>query len=207
MKTKNTIIALDILKIFACLSVIMNHVIEFIKDDANHSISGALFYSLNFSLYKSAVPIFIMITGVLLLRKERSYQEIGKKIVRVFIPLFCLSLLIYTKETTSFSLWQFLLLFLKDPIKVPYWYLYMLIPIYLMTPFIQKMIQNFKKIDYLVFSTIVLLLPSLLNLISVYTPITFSQSFFMAYTIYIKLKFKRKWSILVLVSFSLVLFY
>ena len=182
MKKEKRLYSLDFLKIFACLCVIMNHVIEFIKDYANHSFSGALFYSVNFSIYKCAVPIFIMTTGVLLLRKKISYREMVKKIIRIFIPLLILSFIIYIKENqTTFSFYTFLELFFKDPIKVPYWYLYMLIVLYLMVPFIQKMIQEFKDNDYKYFIFMVLLLPGLLNIISVYSPISFSQSFFMAW--------------------------
>lgn len=50
-----------------------------------------------------------------------------------------------------------------------------------MVPFIQKMIQEFKDNDYKYFIFMVLLLPGLLNIISVYSPISFSQSFFMAW--------------------------
>lgn len=158
MKKEKRLYSLDFLKIFACLCVIMNHVIEFIKDYANHSFSGALFYSVNFSIYKCAVPIFIMTTGVLLLRKKISYREMVKKIIRIFIPLLILSFIIYIKENqTTFSFYTFLELFFKDPIKVPYWYLYMLMVLYLMVPFIQKMIQEFKDNDYKYFIFMVLL--------------------------------------------------
>lgn len=183
MRSKERFYYLDILKIIACLCVIMNHAIELIKEYANHSFSGALFYSVNYSIYKVAVPIFIMITGVLLLGREDSYRDMLKKIFRIMVPLLLLSLYLYIKENTlaKFSMLSFLKTFLKDPIRVPYWYLYMLIPLYLMTPFIQKMIKNFKKQDVIYFLLVVLLIPSLLNILSVYCSIQISNSFYMAW--------------------------
>lgn len=125
----------------------MNHAIELMKNYANNSFRGALFYSVNYGIYKTAVPIFIMITGVLLLKRKNTYKDVFKRIWRVFVPLFLLSLLLYIKENTftNFSFSLFLQHFLKDPIVQPYWYLYMLISLYLMTPFIQKMVKNFEK--------------------------------------------------------------
>ena len=161
---------LDILKIGACLLVILNHIIFFLNDYLFTNTS-ALFYSFSYSIYKVAVPIFIMISGALLLKKERNYKYILKKIIRIVIPLIIISYYIAVKENiiNYNEIFKFLLLILKDPIKIPYWYLYMLISLYLVTPFLYKMIKNFKDKDYKIFFIIILLIPTILKTLSILT--------------------------------------
>ncbi len=182
MKETKRYCDLDIIKICACFLVIFNHVMFFMDDYAGSNTLGAIFYSLHYGLYKIAVPLFIMVTGALLLGKKSSYKDIGRKIFRIFVPLFFISLILYLKETETnqISFVTFLLSFLKDPIKTPYWYLYMLIGLYLVTPFLQKMLCQFKEKDYHFFYLIFLILPGILNLCSIYFNISFSSSFFRA---------------------------
>ena len=62
---------------------------------------------------------------------------------------------------------------------IPYWswYLYAMISLYLMTPFLQKMLKNFNNKDYFVFIGLFLFLPSFLKFVSAILPVLFAVFF------------------------------
>ena len=90
-----------------------------------------------------------------------------KKILyRLFLPLVVFSFLIYFKRCPIFSIsnfGSFLNEFLNGRILGSYWFIYVLMGLYLATPFLQKMCKNLDKHDYkiiLIYSVIVMsLLP------------------------------------------------
>lgn len=161
---KNRILWLDILKIIACFLVVVNHTGSYVLDDNYNNIT-VIFYCLNFAICKMAVPIFLMVTGSLLLKKQFEYKYILKKIVRILIPLIAISFVLYYKANGLNAL-AFAKSFLEEPIVYPYWYLYMLISLYLITPLIQKMLKNFCDKDYIYLFTICLIIPSILSVIT-----------------------------------------
>ncbi len=165
---KNEIIYLDILKIFACFMVIINHTNGFILE--HKTFANVTFYCMTFSLCKVGVGLFLMITGGLVLNKSYSYKKILKCIFRVFVPIFSLSLIFYIRDTGlhNMSIIQFLKSILVNPYILPYWYIYALIGVYLALPFIQKMIKNFTKQDYIVFIFTFLIVPTLINFLKNY---------------------------------------
>ena len=81
MITKKEIIYLDILKIFACFMVIINHTNGLILE--NKTFANTTFYCIMFSICKVAVPLFLMITGALILNRNYSYKKVLKCIFRV----------------------------------------------------------------------------------------------------------------------------
>ncbi len=182
IKEKTRYYWLDILKILACFFVIINHVGGYVLTGSGNNIGTNLFYSVNFAICKMGVPLFIMISGYLLLTRNSSFKDMLKKIYRIVIPLILLSLaywIMYNGDSSKSLLSFFPALFSKS-IILPYWYLYMLIGLYLVTPFIQKMVKNFKLVDYRAFIIICLLIPSCLPIISEYLPISFNVNFTIA---------------------------
>ena len=63
METKNRYIWLDIIKILACFFVIINHFHGQIFYYAGNTPQVALFDSAIFAICKSAVPLFVMVSG------------------------------------------------------------------------------------------------------------------------------------------------
>ena len=61
---------IDILKIIACFCVIVNHTGLVLLEYTNYKNIPVLVYSIMFSICKIGAPIFIMVTGYLLLRKK-----------------------------------------------------------------------------------------------------------------------------------------
>lgn len=171
MKKSKRYIWLDIIKIIACLCVITNHIGSYILEYTNYSKIAVIFYCFQFCLCKIGVPLFLMTTGYLLLTNsnndEFKFKDIFKRIFRIIVPLIGIQLLIFIKNTgiSNFSLLAFIKGFLHEPFIISYWYLYMLIGLYLITPFIKKMINSFNIQDYKIFIIIFLIIPSLLTIL------------------------------------------
>ena len=165
---------LDILKIIACLCVIANHSGGVILSYTNYSQSAVIFYCIQFALCKIGVPLFIMVSGYLFLKSEKgndfSYKIILKRIFRIFVPLFMISLLLAIKNNgiNNFNLLLFIKDFISEPYVIVYWYLYMLIGLYIVTPFVKKMINKFQNIDYKFFIILFLIVPAIISLVNIY---------------------------------------
>lgn len=179
--TKN-IVYINILRLIACFLVIVNHTHGFMLNYANSFLETA-FYCLGFSFCKIGVLLFLMITGILLLDKEYGYKKVLKCIIRVLIPLIVVSFALYLKDVgvKNINIFNFLRDFINTPYVLPFWYLYLLMGLYLVIPFIQKMLKNFKNIDYLYFIIVFLLVPSLLSLFSIYFNFKYSFYFTLAF--------------------------
>ena len=159
---KNKVIYLEILRILACFLVIINHTIGYIEVSSQ---IGIMFKYMLFMFAKIAVPIFFMISGYLLLRKDYSYKDIfTKKIPRILVPLIVCSLYYYLKSVDKFSLFEFCKSIVMQPQITAYWYLYSLIALYLITPFLRKMIVNFKDKDFIIFGSIILVFQGVIPL-------------------------------------------
>lgn len=171
---KKRIFYLDLLKIVACFLVIVNHCIGTIYDFSNSKFTN-IFYCVNFSICKMAVPLFIMTTGALLLKKQDTYITTFKRILRVLIPLLIMSFILYFKD---YGFTNFITSFMSKPIIYPYWYLYMLISLYLVTPLLQKMLNNFKNKDYIYLILITLIIPVIIEMISKLFGINISNMFY-----------------------------
>lgn len=180
-KNKDNIMYINILRIVSCLMVIINHTHGILLE--NNTTSNSIFYMLGFSLCKIGVPLFLMITGTLLLDKNYDYKKILKCIFRVLVPVIGLSFVFYIKDVGFNNI--NLIIFFKDiimsPYIIPYWYIYALIGIYLTIPFLQKMIKNFKDRDYYIFILLFLIIPSLLALLKTYVRVNINYNFTTAF--------------------------
>lgn len=177
---KNRVIYLDLLKIFAAILVIFNHYSFVVEPNTYWS---KIVFTVLFTFCKIAVPLFIMISGALLLGKKTSYKEFFlKRVVRIFVMLVAISIIyVYIQyDGLNFNnIGAFLLaLFVEYDVNyIPYWiwYLYMLMALYIMTPFLQKMIKNFKDIDYKVFFIIFVVIGGFMNFFGPLTQILFGE--------------------------------
>lgn len=150
MKTRS--IYLDAIKVLAIILVVFNHTAHLI--DVDDFFSRVVFVFL-FDICKVAVPLFIMVSGSLLLKRKTTYKEMyGRRILRILVPMLIVILMnifIFNKNFKFSSLFDFIFTLIGDINDdiMPYWiwYLFMLLALYLMTPFIQKMIKNFNDKD------------------------------------------------------------
>lgn len=178
---RKRIIYLDLLKILACYLVIVDHVGIYLVRYAVNTPFIIYFYSLSYSISKIAVPLFIMVTGSLLLSKQDSYKKMLGRIVKVMVPFVGLSLLIYVYRNGFTSMAGFIPSFLQIRTIVPFWYLYMLVGLYLVSPFINKMVINFTDLDHKIFMLLFLIVPSLALLVARLTGFILYKEFFTAF--------------------------
>lgn len=121
-------------------------------------------YALNLitSLCTCAVPLFFMISGALLLSGDKTDDiayMLKKRLPRLVIPLLFWSFAcilrdyyyIYKNLHTfePYKLWQTAISVISDPVAVHLWFMYALIPLYLIAPFIRKITADKKLTKYL----------------------------------------------------------
>lgn len=180
MKVKETYI--EFLRIFATLFVLLDHVaiagVNYFSNSITKADKIAGYFIRNISHF--SVPIFIMITGYLLLNpnKDVTYKKIRQYILRIVVVLFTFG--------TAFA-WMELLftdktLTLAQPFIAIYnvvigngwdhmWYLYVLIGLYLITPMLRSFVKYSTQNDikYILIVSIVFLslLPMINNLLNI----------------------------------------
>jgi surface polysaccharide O-acyltransferase-like enzyme len=176
---------INLIKILACILVIINHTVNHVLSYKTPGVD--IFFCLLFSLCKIAVPIFIICSGYLILKKDYTYKKIGKNIVKILIPLLVISCYLYVKGVgfKNINVIDFLKQFLSAPYIKPYWYLYMLPGLYLITPFMQKMVKNFEKKDYYYFIIFFLIIPAILKLLLACFNIHYSSYWLIAFVPYV----------------------
>lgn len=140
---------IDILRIIACMMVIFNHsndrgFLRFLNDWE----SGLLVWERGFiyaALCKSAVPVFFMISGAMLLDKEESMLATFKRIPKILIDLILFSLFYFWIEDrragTVFSVHDTL----KTMLQGSYWHLWYLYAylIFIVTlPFFRRLVRG-----------------------------------------------------------------
>jgi len=176
---------IDIIKIIACILVIINHSAGYILEYAGRTTATITVYSIIFAVCKMGVPLFIMSTGFLLLKDNKidTYSKVFKRIWRIIVPLVGISFLhyIWVVGINKINVIEFLLKIFAEPRQIYLWYLYMLIGLYLILPFVQKMLKNFEKQDYLLFTILFLIVPSIIPLIKVFFSISVSNYFTQAF--------------------------
>lgn len=178
--TKKRKFNLDILRIIACFFVIINHtdntMLSSLEPSARWFVSATMLY-----ICKVAVPLFIMISGAVLLGKEESYKDLYKKrVLRTAIVIVIFSFIYYInmliKKETTFSLKEFWQAILHAPITNAYWYLYMYLGLMIMLPILRKLVKNMETRDYiycLVIWTIFMGVFPIINHYFEYKPITY----------------------------------
>lgn len=142
-------IYLDVAKIMACMAVIMQHNVSLDVEDGLWFIRYFYYYICRF-----AVPVFVMATGILMLGSERNitYSNIIKKYLpRVVFPFIGIVYVIEFTDALNMGtlhmglLYEPLLHVFLNRVSVPYWYIYMAAGIYLVLPYIKKMVRDCSK--------------------------------------------------------------
>lgn len=165
MKNEN-IVWIDALRVIATFSVILLHVAAPILSQYG-SISKIDWWVANAyeSLVRFCVPIFLMISGTLILSKTYESNDLyfKKRILKILFPFIFWSFIyiIYDKFNTitsyeSLSIYDFiksLFVSLWNGASIHFWYIYMIIGLYLFFPILIKWIQNSNKneIKYFIF--------------------------------------------------------
>lgn len=160
---KEKIFWIDFLKCISIIGVLIIHVsapILYNTPITSESWLVANFYN---SLTRFSVPVFIIITGVLLLHKQNTITNHIKKIIyRIIIPFlfWAVCYLLYKIQFDAdynffgriIYFFRYAFVQLRDGmISYHFWYIYMIIGLYLIIPILNKWIVNSNKKEILYF--------------------------------------------------------
>lgn len=137
---------IHLLRVLACFMVVLLHVSAPYFSKFSVNWDAGLFYD---ACTRGCVPLFIMITGFLLLpRQEDCFLFYRKRLTRIFPPLFFYSAIYFF--LIHGTLLGFQKAFLLGPTGFHLWYLYMLCGLYFAMPFLQKMYAQSSRRELLV---------------------------------------------------------
>lgn len=148
---------IEILRIIAIIGVIFNHTQQrgFVHFTCYEPGTPRFYFYMVFSVLSGiSVPIFFMISGLLLLNKDESLGQLWKRrilkyiCVLVFFSLFYYLLNLHF-DLSQFSLSEFALTVYSGNVIVPFWFLYIYIAYLIMLPFIRKLVIRMTVTDFL----------------------------------------------------------
>ncbi len=174
VNSNKRVVYIDVLRCLACFFVIVNHTVS--TEISYHDFGCSWIILVTwFFLSKTAVPIFVMITGALLLQKEEPYARTIARIGRIVVVLCCVSIpyqAVYSGLKAGFltSIRTAVLNIYQDGISNEFWYLYLYIGILLMLPLLRNMRANMQERDYLYFLIIVFFVNGLYPLMILVCP-------------------------------------
>lgn len=157
-KDKQKLIYLEFMRVIAIFLVIFNHT----GDNGFFLFSKYIEENWQFWVYlfmsifcKVAVPIFLAISGAIMLEKEEEPLSViwKKRIFRIFIVLLSFSLIYYIYTTLRYDLFLNIKIFFKiffqnffqKTVKFHLWYLYMYIAYLISLPFLRILVKNMKN--------------------------------------------------------------
>jgi len=178
-------IHLEIIRIIALICIIYNHTGE--RGNSLYMFTNGdvtfVFSLISDILCKIGVPLFLMVSGALLLQKEESWQETyRKRILRIIKVIVLFTTIRYIYECFGvkkipFSFLGLLEAILTGKLFVPYWFLYAYLAILLILPFLRKMVRNMDKKEMNVLILLILGFYALLPVISAVFSLNFEISF------------------------------
>lgn len=145
---ENRIFYLDQLRVLAIVMVIMVHVSTLFFNDIG-SFNGFLASMARTISHAIGVPLFFMVSGVLLLGRDYKITEfIKKRFTRVLIPfifwmvLFIVAVLIVKDPAQPLELAKQIIL--ADGVGKYFWFIYALLGCYLVIPIVNPFIEKYK---------------------------------------------------------------
>ncbi len=134
------------------------------------------------SLSFSAVPLFFMMSGYLLLSSEKT-EDVSvlfrKRLPRLILPLvfwtvFSVFYKLYLDSAiTPIAVWRGLCSSLSSPAWVHLWYMYMLIAFYILSPFLRAAVANLRRGGHILLLSIIGLI-TLRSMLSALAPQRFA---------------------------------
>lgn len=140
----------DLLRVASMAAVVYLHTAA---DGLRQTEDMALWHLSNLlsALAVAAVPLFFMLSGALLLGSDRTDDPVyllRRRLPRVAVPGLCWSLLVVAGVWLTQGGEAALLKFVNLPAisaLTPYWFLYALIPMYLLSPLLKRMTDHLEE--------------------------------------------------------------
>lgn len=175
---KERVLYLDALRALASFLVIVNHTNSHVFQ-ASSPESPTWFVSIAwYYLSKIAVPLFVMISGALLLPRVDSYRRVGRRVLRMLGALVVFSYVYYLAGVWN-SGWSwgraldipgFLVSVWQTRVTDSFWYLYFYIGLLFMLPLLQRLAKGMNRNDLLYLMSIVFAVNALFPLLSHLAP-------------------------------------
>ncbi len=156
----------DNLRVIATIGVIGIHVSSDYQP-ASGTISEYNFWIGNIfdSMSRFSVPVFVMLSGALLLAKEYPIGVfLKKRLMRLVIPFLFWSCIYIAKSLwdmhdegallTPYTIAREIFVQLRDGSSLHFWYIYMIVGVYLFIPIIGKWVRNSREREQLYFLAI-----------------------------------------------------
>ena len=152
----------DLMRILATISIVGIHCSASLLYKMN-TVPSSWFWFANLydSFFQWGVPIFVMLSGMLLLGNEESILVfLKKRLAKLIIPLVIWSFIYLLWKENNIITWQlvpkkkFLLDVLQGATYYHLWFIYMIIGLYLITPIIKVFVRNATNKEYLYFFSI-----------------------------------------------------
>ena len=156
---------LDELRLFAILNVILLHVLSlfrYLSYDKN--IVDFTIWTFFDSLTRVGLPIFFMLTGILMFQKkdEDYFEFIKKRVVRLVLAYFFFSIVYYISgmiiNHDKFSLYNFVSLTTSGTIIYHLWFMPVIIIIYMFIPFLKKLVNSLTEKEIRIMIILIFLL-------------------------------------------------
>ncbi|NLV57192.1 MAG: acyltransferase family protein [Clostridiales bacterium] len=171
-------LTLNALRALAAFLVIVNHTNSALFKASNPSDVTWWFSMAWYYLSKIAVPLFVMISGALLLPRRDSYARTVGRALRVLGALLLFSYFYYLWNLWQFHwTWEqalnlpaFLASFWQKPITDSFWYLYFYLGLMAMLPLLQRLAAAMDKRDLCYLTGCSFLFGSLWPLLTHYVP-------------------------------------
>ena len=151
----------DYTKIFACILVVLGHLLQGL-DKANIEWNESLYYYIDKFIYIFHMPLFMCLSGYLygkytkLTSKKEYFLFLKKKLINLGIPyltfylLYVLVNMVFSSSVNSQKGIQDILNIFTNPIA-PFWFLYILFFIFVLVPIIERVCKNNKTIIFAIF--------------------------------------------------------
>ena len=142
---------LDELRIFSILMIILLHVLGIFCYKYFGYTKSFLLMTLLSSFTRVGVPIFFMMTGILLFAKkdEDYFTYFKKRVMRLIVPFLFFSFVYYIyhviTKTTTLSIFEMVRQITSSNTEYHLWFMPVIITIYLFIPFLKKLVLNLKQ--------------------------------------------------------------
>ena len=172
MIRKDLSAGLDFTRLIACFMVVVLHVSA--TGISDFSDQWAYFNAYD-SFVRTCVPLFLMLSGALLLGREEGVADFYiKRFSRIFPPLIFWSVF-YVMVKAAFGgghsgLMAPLLSMLKGPVHFHLWYLYALVGIYLFIPFMSRIYRTTTASEKRVYLAIWFVVACVIPLVTYFYP-------------------------------------
>ena len=159
-KNKKRIVWIDYLKVFACILVVIGHLIQSLQKSSIDNYDNITSF-INWFIYLFHMPLFFAVSGYLyeMNKKQFSWKQyknfVIKKIINLGVPyivfylLYVIINIIFASSVNTPKGIEEIIGIINNPMP-PYWFLYALLSIFIFIPLLGKALKENKKVIFIV---------------------------------------------------------